>query len=696
MNSRTTRQHLLVYALALVFILTGLSTTSFAQHRRASKRKPSITQMATPRLQLEGPKHERPPRSFDVLNYTIRTRFDVPNRTVIGDETVTLKPLAGGFKSFVLDASSMKIEAVTLADSHTTLQWTQPPDKLAITLDRVYEPTESINVRIQYRAIPEKGLYFIPQTRGPAGSSRPAQIWTQGEPEENHYWFPCYDFPDDRATSEQYITTGAEEIAISNGTLLETTTNADGTHTFHWKMEQPHSSYLVSLVVGNYTKLTDTYKNIPVEYYTYRGTEEDARRAFAKTPEMMRVFSEKLNFEFPFNRYAQTIVANFIFGGMENITATTHADTEILGVTSKESQLSTENLVSHELSHSWFGDLVTCKDWSQAWLNEGFATFMEAAFREYEAGHDAYLAEMRSSSYLYFLEDTLKYRRPIVYERYRSPIDLFDATLYKKGSLILHMLRETVGDEMFWKALNKYLNENQNKLVETSDLERAFEETTGQNLGWFFDQWVYKAGYPELRVRSLYEPRTRVLNLDVTQTQAPDATTPAVFRLPVEIELATAQGKRTEHIEITGRHQSFTFKLDSKPLLIRFDKGERILKKLDFPQPTARLAYQLAYSSDAIGRLEAAEALASKATRMKLDSNVIAALRRSAASDSFDGVRAASVSALMKAKNTAARGLRAEDESLLFTPSAWLRKVSAGKYRTQEQTGRESANIPGI
>jgi aminopeptidase N len=695
MKSSTTRHNALSCALIFIFILTGLAPASFAQHRRTSPRKTPPVQKAIPRQQLEGPKHERPPRTFDVLNYTIRTRFDAPNRTVIGDETVTLKPLATGFKSFDLDASSMKIEAVTLGDSNTTLQWTQPPNKLAITLDRAYEPAESINIRIQYRAIPDKGLYFIPQTRGTAGLSRPAQIWTQGEPEENHYWFPCYDFPDDRATSEQYITTGADEIAISNGALLETTTNADGTHTFHWKMEQPHSSYLISMVVGNYTKLTDTYKNIPVEYYTYRGTEEDARRAFAKTPEMMRVFSEKLNFDFPFNKYAQTIVANFIFGGMENITATTHADTEILGTTSKESQLSTENLVSHELSHSWFGDLVTCKDWSQAWLNEGFATFMEAAFREYEAGHDAYLSEMRSSSYLYFLEDTLKYRRPIVYDRYRSPIDLFDATLYKKGALILHMLRETVGDEMFWKALNKYLNENQNKLVETSDLERAFEETTGQHLDWFFDQWVYKAGYPELRVRSLYEPRTRALTLDVTQTQTPDATTPAIFRLPVEIELATAQGKRTERIEITARHQSFTFKLDSKPLLIRFDKGERILKKLDFPQPTARLAYQLAHSSDAIGRIEAAEALLGKAEAAKLAPNVIAALQHSAMSDSFDGVRAASASVLMRVKNLANRNL-ATDESLLFTPSAWLRKVSAGKYKRQEQPERERANAPGI
>jgi aminopeptidase N len=695
MKSRSTARRSLVITLAFIITFYGLAPSSFAQHRRNGTRVAAPVPKPTPHPQLEGAKHERPPRTFDVLNYTIRTRFDVPNKTVIGDETVTLKPLTRDFHSLDLDASSMKIEAVTLSDGNATLQWTQPPDKLAITLDRAYEPNESINVRIQYRATPEKGIYFIPQIRGSAGFTKPAQIWSQGEPEENHYWFPCYDYPDDKATSEQYITTDADETAISNGALVETTNNRDGTHTFHWKMEQPHSSYLISLVVGNYAKLTDSYKNIPLEYYTYPGTEDVARRAFAKTPEMIRVFSEKLDFEFPFNKYAQTIVANFIFGGMENITATTHADTEILSGAGSESEISKENLISHELSHSWFGDLVTCKDWSQAWLNEGFATFMEAVFRESEAGHDAYLAEMRSSAFLYFLEDQFKYRRPIVSDRYGSPIDLFDATLYKKGGLVLHMLRETVGDEMFWKALHKYLVENQNKVVETSDLQRAFEETTGKKLDWFFDQWVYKAGFPELRVRSLYNPRTQMLALDVAQTQVPDATTPSVFRLPVDIELATAQGKRTEHIEITERQHRFTFKLDGKPLLIRFDKGERILKKLDFPQPNARLAYQLANSSDAIGRIEAAEALAVNAKRMKLDSSVIAALERSAASDPFDGVRAASVSVLKKANVVAVKEVQ-ENPNPMITPGVWLQRVSAGMYRTLALRERERAGVHGI
>jgi aminopeptidase N len=590
MNYRTTAaRRALSQTLALIFLLSTFAP-AFAQTRRRHRTTTATSTGAIQHQPLEGTKHVRAPRTYDVVNYTIRTRFDVPNRAVLGDETVTIKPLTGGFQSFDLDASSMKIESVTLADSNTALQFTQPKDKLSITLDRAYEPNDSINVRVKYRATPEKGLYFIQQVRQASASlTKPAQIWSQGEPEENHYWFPCYDFPDDKSTSEQFITTNADEIAISNGALLETINNPDGTHTFHWKMDEPHSSYLISMVIGNYAKLDDTYKNIPVEYYTYKGTEAEARNAFAKTPEMMRVFSEKLDIEFPFNKYAQTIVANFIFGGMENVTATTHADTEILGNRSGEAQISTENLISHELAHSWFGDLVTCKDWSQAWLNEGFATFMEAVFREQQAGHEGYLAEMRSNTFLYFLEDSLKYRRPIVYDRYSAPIDLFDATLYKKGALILHMLRYTVGDEMFWKALHKYLSENRDKNVETSDLQRAFEETTGQKLDWFFDQWVYKAGYPELRVRSFYDLRAHTITLDVTQTQGTELNTPAVFRLPVDVEFVTVKGARVEHIEINERHQRFTFKLDSKPLKINFDKDERILKKLDFPQGGARM-----------------------------------------------------------------------------------------------------------
>ncbi|HEX8175315.1 MAG TPA: M1 family aminopeptidase [Pyrinomonadaceae bacterium] len=659
MNLHQAARRTLVLALVMSFTLSGLIPPAQAQTQSRSRR-PSVQEQTPPRRQMRGTEHRRPQRTYDVQHYTIRTRFDVPNKTVYGDTTVMLRPLASGFLSFDLDATGMEFESVKLEPDGKALRWTQAPNKLSITLDRSYTASDTVAVRIRYRTTPEKGLYFVPAS--PATRYRrytkPAQIWTQGEPEENHFWFPCYDFPDDKATSEQYITTGANETAISNGELLETTNNPDGTRTFHWKMEQPHSSYLISMVVGNYVKLTDSYRNIPIEYYTYPGTEAKARAAFGRTPQMMQFFSDRFQFGFPFNKYAQTIVANFIFGGMENITATTQADTEILSGPDDEPSDGADNLVSHELSHSWFGNIATAKDWANLWVNEGFATFFEAAYKEHAAGRDAYMEEMDGNASAYFSEDSYQYRRPIVSNRYLKPVDLFDATLYKKGGVVVHMLREVVGDDVFWKALNAYLNEFKYQNTEARDVQRVFERVSGKNLDWFFDQWLYKAGYPELRVRQSYNPQTRQLALDVEQTQTPDALTPSVFRLPgIEIEIGTTRGRKTERIDVTKRSERFTFTLDSRPRMVVFDKGQRVLKKLDFPQPGEMTVFQLRHSTDAIARKAAAERLAEMEDASLLEDErreTVEALRQALAHDSFYGVRAAAADALTRFRSDAA------------------------------------------
>ncbi|HVG32604.1 MAG TPA: M1 family metallopeptidase [Pyrinomonadaceae bacterium] len=611
---RAISRRILLSSLTICLILNGFAASASQARTRPKTFSGAEAQSLSPRRRLEGPVHVPPVRTYDVLHYVIRTRFNVPDKTVIGDETIILKPLSEGFNSLALDASDMKIESVVLSESNMPLPFQQPPDKLLIQLDRPYGPADSLSLHIQYRAKPRRGLFFIAARQGET-ISKPAQIWTQGEPEDNHRWFPCYDYPDDKATTEQYITTGSNEIAISNGALVETTNNADGTRTFHWVMRQPHSTYLTSLVVGDYVKLTDAYKNVSLEYYTYRGTEKTALRAFNATPEMMRLFTNLFKYEYPYDKYAQTIVQAFFFGGMENITATTHADSEILYSAGEAGLEATQDLISHELSHSWFGDLVTCKSWKHLWLNEGFATFMEAVFKEHKSGREEYLRVMNENARLYLAEDQSRYRRPIVYDRYRTASDLFDATLYQKGGFIIHMLREVVGDEIFWKAVNRYLNEFKNGSVETADLQRVFEETSGRRLDWFFDQWVYKAGFPELRVRYSYNRLSKLLTLTVTQTQTPDPVTPAVFRLPVEVEIATARGARTERIEINARTQRFTFKLDGKPRMIRFDKRSSILKKLDFPQSAEMVAYQRTHSTNETGLVEAAaEVLATTST----------------------------------------------------------------------------------
>ena len=298
-------------------------------------------------------------RTYDVQHYTIRVSFDRASKTVFGDTTVQLKPLQNGFNQIELDAANIKFDSVKLESNNKDIAFKTADDKIYLTLDKSYAPNETIAVRFKYSAKPRKGVYFVEAQIEDGRVVRPAQIWTQGEPEEARHWFPSYDFPDDKATTEQYITVGAGEMAIGNGEPLETIENADGTRTFHYKMAVPHSTYLTSFVVGNYVKVSDSYKDIPLAFYMYPGSEAVARSAYGKTKDMMRVFEELTRINYPYKKYDQTVVANFTFGGMENITATTMADTEIFLNAPNE----VEDLVSHELAHSWFGNLVTCRNW---------------------------------------------------------------------------------------------------------------------------------------------------------------------------------------------------------------------------------------------------------------------------------------------------------------------------------------------
>ncbi|MBC7798004.1 MAG: M1 family metallopeptidase, partial [Pyrinomonadaceae bacterium] len=419
-------------------------------------------------------------RNFDVQHYVIRTSFDRSAKTVFGETTVRLKPLTTTFDAFYLDAAGMQIESVSLETNGKPLKFAADANRLNITLDKSYSTNDEISVRVKYKIVkPKLGVYFV---SGEVFGSykRPAQIWTQGEPEENHYWFPGYDSPDDKATSEQYITVNLDEKAIANGKLLEVKKNGK-TQTYHYKMDVPHSTYLVSFVIGKYKQVTEKYKNVPLGFYVYEGTDFIVPRAFGKTSTMMKTFGKLLNYEFPFEKYDQTVVGKFNFGGMENITATTLADTEIYAATNSKSR-DAENLVSHELAHSWFGNLVTCKNWSNLWLNEGFATFMESVFIENQYGREEYLKEMKTNANAYFGEESVGIRHPLQNPRALPNILLFDSTTYKKGAVVINMLREQVGDEMFWKSINNYLNKHKYQNVESKDLQTAFEQTSGQNL----------------------------------------------------------------------------------------------------------------------------------------------------------------------------------------------------------------------
>lgn len=381
-------------------------------------------------------------RTFDAEHYTIRTSFDRQNKTVFGETTVRVKPLASDFKTLELDHVNLSVESVTL--NGKPLQFVANKQNLQIALDKVYNSADSIEITIKYRAVkPAAGIRFVEALRKNDREVRSAQIWSQGEPEENKHWFPAYDSPDDKATSEQFITVEADETAIANGELVEIKTNADKTRTFHFRMTVPHATYLTSLVVGKYSKVEDKYKNVPLAFYVYPGTESIVPLAYGKTKQMFAFFEDKLKIDFPFQKYDQTVVGDFDFGGMENITATTMDENTIYVAREAKFLHETENLVSHELAHSWFGNLVTCKNWSNLWLNEGFATFFEAAFIERERGRAAYLAEMSSNARQFQREsDYLKH--PLLNPRAQPNALLFDSTTYQKGGFVVHMLRSTL------------------------------------------------------------------------------------------------------------------------------------------------------------------------------------------------------------------------------------------------------------
>ncbi|MDQ3131516.1 MAG: M1 family metallopeptidase [Acidobacteriota bacterium] len=525
-------------------------------------------------------------QTYDVQNYILRINFDRTAKKIFGDTTVQLKPLSSNFKSIELDAADLNFEAVAIVPENKILQFRTSGEKVYVELDKNYSPQDTISIRFVYTATPKKGIYFVDAEVENGKTIRDSQIWTQGETEEAHHWFPSFDFPSDKATTEQFITAEKGETVIGNGELIEQKDNSDGTVTFHYKMSVPHSTYLVSFIVGKFVKASETYKTIPLGFYIYPGKESIVPKAYGRTKDMFRVFEELTKIDYPFNKYDQTMVANFNFGGMENITATTMADTEILSANFPLFKGGVEDLVSHELAHSWFGNLVTCKNWAELWLNEGFATFMEAAFREKMYGRADYLRKIRSDAQQFIVDDAVNKNRHGLYNQLARPDDsIFDVTTYQKGGAVIHTLRETIGDAAFWKALNIYLNRHKYGNVETGDLQKTLEETSGVNLEWFFRQWVYGAGHPKLDVTQVYNSKSKTLKVTVSQLQKADSITPEAFILPLELEIKTANGIKVEKIEIKNRVEIFSFKLNGKPSEIKLDVNEKIPIKTVRIQP---------------------------------------------------------------------------------------------------------------
>ena len=493
-------------------------------------------------------------------------------------------------------------------------------------------------IAVTYAAQPRRGLYFLePDEHVP---DRPRQVWSQCQEEDARHFLPCHDKPHVKMTTEMRVTSPNGYYVLSNGALVSKDTPAEGPWHFHWKMDAPHPSYLLTLVVGEFAELSGEVQGVPLSYLVPKGREVDGERTFARTPDMIAYFGELTGVPYPWNKYAQVVVSDFIFGGMENTTATTMYE-HILLDERAALDVTSDDLIAHELAHQWFGDLVTCRDWSEGWLNEGFATFMEHVWREKHLGRDEYELGVRGDLESYMGEASGRYRRPIVCQTYDSPLDLFDRHLYEKGGLVLHLLRRELGDALFWKGVSTYLTRHRQSVVETRDLMRAMEEVSGRSLGRFFDQWVFRAGHPELEVQVSWDKK--VLSVTVKQTQSTSDDVPAAFELPLFLEIVDGAGHvRRERLPVTQKSETFTLPVDARPAFVVVDPEMRVLGDATLKVPNDMLRAQLARAKTARGRWLAAGALAKSDDPVTIN----ALAERVLDEEEFWGVRAAAAEAL--------------------------------------------------
>jgi aminopeptidase N len=612
-----------------------------------------------------------PSHDYDVQDIKLELRFDWEKEQAFGTETITLQPLVSDLRQVDLDAVNMTFNSVRWNGAALKFDTDKANEKLRITLDRPYQPGETIRVVIDYHTngtVDEtgiasfgRGLTFIKPTS--IEPNRPRQIWSQGETEYNHYWFACYDHPNDFSTTEIIATVEKPLMVISNGKLISTKENKDNTRTYDWKIDEAHASYLTSIVVGEYTALDGSYAGIPVTSYVYPNEVAEGKASTSRLPEMVKFFSEKTGVKYPYAKYAQTMVRDF-GGGMENISATTQTDNMIHDARTEIDRTS-DGLQSHELAHQWFGDYVTCRSWSDVWLNESFATYFQAMWDEQSLGRDDFLfRDVISNQNDYYADWARGVRRPIVTKNYTDPDAVFDNYAYPRGGAVLHMLRMTLGEKDWWRSINHYLTKNAHQPVSTDQFRIAIEETTGQSMDWFFDEWLYKMGHPVFRVTQAYDPAAKSLTLTVRQEQKPDPESKfpqaSLFRTIADIEIGTATGTRVERIWIEPKEeQTFTFRVDAEPLLVNFDHGDTLIKELRFDKSITALIYQLTHDTDLTGRVWALGQLEvrrrDQATSVADQETIIQAIASSLAQDQFWGLRFETAKALQNVPGTTAK-----------------------------------------
>ena len=545
----------------------------------------------------------------------LRVSFDFAKQTLAGEEWLTAAPFFYPSDSLVLDAKAMLIHKVALQEQgkQQALPFSYKEDILRIKLPKTYQRGEDYTVYIKYTAQPEKvsdkggraitdtkGLYFINPENNPQGPMR--QVWTQGESESSSCWFPTIDKPNQKTTQEIEMTVPDSFVTLSNG-LLKSSQKKGDLRTDYWVMDKPHAPYLFFMGAGEFAVVKDTpwRGKVPVEYYVEKEYAPLAKRLFGNTPEMLTFFSERFGYDYPWAKYAQIVVRDFVTGAMENTTAVSHSESAYQGEEYLNDQNYWDYIIAHELAHHWFGDLVTAESWANLTVNESFANYSEYLWIAHKQGKDA-------ADY-HLLNDTQDYhKRPDDFKKnlvrfdYLLTDDMFDAVSYNKGGAILHMLRRYLGDAAFFQGITDYLKAHEYSTGEAHQLRLSWEKISGKDLSWFFDQWYFGHGNPTVKVEKEYNAAKKQLVVKLTQLQGEDL----YFQFPLDIDIYQ-DNKPTRHTVWVRAQQEnvFTFSENKAPVLVNINPEGVIVMQEQYPKTTKEYLHQVQYAPDLKSRLEA-------------------------------------------------------------------------------------------
>ncbi len=581
-----------------------------------------------------------PERSVDILHLAIDVTPDFKQRSVAATTKLRFKPIRPDVTELRLNALDLRVQKVTTTE---TLQaHYSTGTELVITFAEPLPPEKEQEVAVTYIAFPRKGLYFRTAEMGYRADDE--HLFTQGEDIEARHWFPCFDAPNEKFTSEIICRVPKEMTVLSNGKLVSEETATDGLKAVHWLQDKPHVSYLISLVAGHFKKVEDQYKNIHLAFYTPSSQISLAQNSFAETKEMMAFFEDEIGVPYPWHKYYQVCVQDFMWGGMENTSISTLTD-RTLFPKETENLRSSQGLVAHELAHQWFGDLVTCEDWSQIWLNEGFATYYAHLYNGHKDGKEDFLYGLYNSARGFINRTVAEDSRPIVFRRYDNPTELFGYLVYPKGGWILHMLRSELGPELFRKCIKTYLDRHQFGTVVTHNLIDAIEEVSGRSFDRFFDQWVFHPHHPELQVKYSWDEKEKLAKVSVTQTQ-PLTNDVALFHFPLKLRFKSGSSVTDRVVQIQEKQTDLFFPLSAAPEIFRVDPDYALLAKVVVDLPRNLLVAQLKDSSDVIGQIIASQQLSKARDKETVD--LLADQLRTAP---FYGVRVEAADALGRIRN---------------------------------------------